>query len=148
MGVPDFPCGPAPVSGVIAGLLIAGVTIAFTVVVIKLVERDRGEARAYKTHFEAWRKNAGDAYDRIAELERERDSYKNAYGECVLDRKNLTEKVVANQRDHIAELEAENAKLKALRDNVCVELLGPGGLRFEDMPDRARQLRVDAERHP
>lgn len=51
----------------------------------------------------------------------------------------------AVQRE-IALLE-EVKRLRALRDDVCVALSGPGGLAFADMADRARQLRANAERY-
>lgn len=52
-----------------------------------------------------------------------------------------------NEEARITWLEAENARLRTLRDDLCVALSGPGGLRFEDMPERAKLLRQNSERY-
>lgn len=75
----------------------------------------------------------------ISRIERERDEAQE------WDRRSKAALLDAGRR--IAALEAENARLRTLRDDVCVALSGPGGLRFEDMPERAKLLRQNSERY-
>ena len=74
---------------------------------------------------------------RIAALEAEVERYEDSTRCPVCDTWRI--------RAYAAEAEVE--RLRSLRDDVCAALTGPGGLRFEDMAERARSLRADAERY-